>query len=116
MRIISGPPKALRCGERSVYCEEIDESCRNWRVASFDTRREPGQLGSMAGASSSPHLAAPFSLTRVAEAQLPVVIAVPHAGQDYPAALLTEMRRPAESCLRLEDRLADRIAAAVAEE
>ena len=47
---------------------------------------------------------------------LPVLIAAPHAGRAYPAQLLANMRDPALSQLRLEDRYVDRVAAAVARE
>lgn len=36
-----------------------------------------------------------------------VVLSVPHAGRDYPAALLENLRVPADKLLRLEDRYAD---------
>lgn len=45
---------------------------------------------------------------------LPVLIAVPHGGRDYPAALLARMRDPARTTLRLEDRLIDTVGAQVA--
>ena len=46
---------------------------------------------------------------------IPILIAVPHAGRSYPPALLEDMRDPAFSTLKLEDRYADRLAEAVAE-
>lgn len=46
---------------------------------------------------------------------IPVVLAVPHAGRDYPPALLAQMRDPAHACLRLEDRMIDLVAERVAE-
>jgi N-formylglutamate amidohydrolase len=45
---------------------------------------------------------------------IPVVIAVPHAGRAYPESLLSRMRNPGLTCLRLEDRHVDRVAIAVA--
>ena len=45
---------------------------------------------------------------------IPVLIAVPHAGRDYPPALLERMRNPGFAALRLEDRYVDRLAEAVA--
>ncbi len=45
---------------------------------------------------------------------MPVVIAVPHAGRAYPAALLQAMRNPGAAVLRLEDRYADVLAERVA--
>ena len=44
----------------------------------------------------------------------PVLIAVPHAGRDYPPDLLASMRNPDFSTLRLEDRLVDLLARDVA--
>ena len=57
-----------------------------------------------------------FTLTVPAPAALPVLIAVPHAGRFYPPELSAQMRRPAASCLRLEDRLVDLVGRAVAAE
>lgn len=45
---------------------------------------------------------------------IPVLISVPHGGRRYPPALLARMRMPAETSLRLEDRLVDRLGEAVA--
>ena len=47
--------------------------------------------------------------------RIPVVIAAPHGGRDYPRAALTAMRNPASVCPRLEDRRIDEVATAVAE-
>ncbi|MGB7408726.1 MAG: N-formylglutamate amidohydrolase [Pontixanthobacter sp.] len=58
--------------------------------------------------------AAAFTFTHYDAASVPIVIAVPHAGRAYPETLLREMRDPAYSCIRLEDRYVDRIARAVA--
>jgi N-formylglutamate amidohydrolase len=46
---------------------------------------------------------------------LPIVIAAPHGGRNYPPGLGTAMREPEWSMLRLEDRLVDRLAREVAE-
>lgn len=48
-----------------------------------------------------------------ASAPSPILIAVPHAGRNYPPALLENLRYPGEASLRLEDRFVDRIAEAV---
>lgn len=47
---------------------------------------------------------------------LPVLIAVPHAGRAYPDAVIEQMRNPGFSTLKLEDRYADRLGEAVAQE
>lgn len=47
---------------------------------------------------------------------LPVLIAVPHAGRDYPAAVLAAMRDVNFASLRLEDRLIDQVALEVAKQ
>ncbi|MEW9856288.1 N-formylglutamate amidohydrolase [Novosphingobium sp. M1R2S20] len=47
---------------------------------------------------------------------LPVLVAVPHAGRAYPAALLRDMRHAEAASLKLEDRYVDKLAAAVARE
>ncbi|NKJ41233.1 MULTISPECIES: N-formylglutamate amidohydrolase [unclassified Novosphingobium] len=55
-----------------------------------------------------------FVLHRPMPAPIPVVIAVPHAGRAYPPGLLAAMRQPAQAAQRLEDRLVDLVAQAVA--
>lgn len=57
-----------------------------------------------------------FSMTMADAAPLPVMIAVPHAGRVYPADFADRMRHPATAGLRLEDRLVDLLAQAVARE
>jgi N-formylglutamate amidohydrolase len=57
-----------------------------------------------------------FSLTMPRPSALPVLIAVPHAGRVYPGAVIDQMRNPAFSTLKLEDRYADRLGEAVARE
>lgn len=57
-----------------------------------------------------------FSLTHRNPASLPVLLAVPHAGRTYPPELASKMRNPAAASLRLEDRLVDIVAEAVARE
>lgn len=44
--------------------------------------------------------------------QSPVILSVPHAGRDYPAALLAAIRVPVTALLALEDRHADLLALA----
>jgi N-formylglutamate amidohydrolase len=55
-----------------------------------------------------------FELVHPVATSLPVLIAVPHAGRSYPDSLLERMRHPADTCLRLEDRLVDMLARDVA--
>ena len=56
-----------------------------------------------------------FVLHRQLTSAIPVLIAVPHAGRDYPASLINRMRHPAEAAPRLEDRYVDLVARKVAE-
>lgn len=49
-------------------------------------------------------------------ASIPVVLAAPHGGRCYPSAVLSALRAPDHVLLRLEDRLVDRLAEAVAQE
>lgn len=56
-----------------------------------------------------------YSLRAPISPPLPVLIAVPHAGREYPPAVLEMMRDPAWARLRLEDRLIDEVAIRVAE-
>lgn len=55
-----------------------------------------------------------YTLTQPEPSALPVLIAVPHAGRAYPAALVERMRNPGYAALRLEDRYVDRLGEAVA--
>lgn len=55
-------------------------------------------------------------LTGMAQTPLPILIAVPHAGRDYPEQLLEKMRHRSQATLRLEDRYVDLIGRAVAEQ
>ncbi|WP_082835838.1 N-formylglutamate amidohydrolase [Croceicoccus bisphenolivorans] len=60
---------------------------------------------------SIPGLSRPaFTLQRPAALQIPVLIAVPHAGRAYPPELLARMRFPDATPLRLEDRFVDEVA------
>lgn len=56
-----------------------------------------------------------FSLRGPAPSAIPILIAAPHAGRAYPAALLDRMRNPGFAALKLEDRYVDRLGEAVAE-
>lgn len=57
-----------------------------------------------------------FSLRRPSLGPIPILIAVPHAGRQYPGSLTRRMRSPGESALRLEDRMIDLVAEGVAQE
>lgn len=57
-----------------------------------------------------------FDLRKPDRLPVPIVIAVPHAGRAYPRNLLSQMRFPAESQIRLEDRLIDLVGDAVSRE
>lgn len=59
----------------------------------------------------------PAYALRLAEpSQVPVLIAVPHAGRAYPGSLIERMRHPGYASLRLEDRYVDLLGEAVARE
>lgn len=75
---------------------------------SLGMRSESG--GFIAGLDGRPA----FTLRSSASSPIPVLITVPHAGRDYPSALLAEMRDPEYACLRLEDRMIDLVAEEVA--
>jgi N-formylglutamate amidohydrolase len=67
------------------------------------------------GGGAIPGTGAPaFTLRLTPGAPVPVLIAAPHAGRDYPAGFAETMRNPAYAALRLEDRHIDGIARAVA--
>ena len=52
---------------------------------------------------------APFLILGPPTPQTPVLLAVPHAGRDYPAGLTARARVPVEQLQALEDRHADRL-------
>lgn len=76
--------------------------------ASCDSPFEEG--GTIPGGEGQPA----FVLQQHKSLNLPVLIAVPHAGRDYPASLVNRMRQPAEAAPRLEDRFVDLVARQVA--
>lgn len=51
-----------------------------------------------------------FSVHGAGDPRFPVLICVPHAGRDYPRDLFDNLRLPAASLVRLEDRYADLLA------
>jgi N-formylglutamate amidohydrolase len=53
--------------------------------------------------------ASAFSLHNIDALAVPVLLSVPHAGRDYPPALIANLRVPPAELLRLEDRYADRL-------
>jgi len=57
-----------------------------------------------------------FTLALREPAPVPILIAVPHAGRCYPRELAALMRNQPSASLRLEDRFADLVAEAVAQE
>lgn len=57
-----------------------------------------------------------FTLAGPSPSALPVLISVPHAGRAYPPGLAARMRHGGHALLRLEDRFADLLAEAVAQE
>ncbi len=66
--------------------------------------------GTIPGGDGSPA----FSLSLPQPSDLPLLIAVPHAGRAYPGSLLERMRNPGFAALKLEDRYADRLGHEVA--
>ncbi len=57
-----------------------------------------------------------FTLTKPPRLQLPVLVAVPHAGRAYPPSVTLRMRDAPLAQLRLEDRHVDRLGIAIARE
>ena len=78
--------------------------------AGRDSRKARG--GIIPGSAGQPA----FTLALREPAPVPILIAVPHAGRTYPAALAALMRNQAAASLRLEDSFADFVAEAVARE
>jgi N-formylglutamate amidohydrolase len=61
------------------------------------------------------HMGAPFSLSLPESLPVPILIAVPHAGRDYPDSITAAMREPAWGPSKLEDRFVDQLGSVVAE-
>lgn len=87
---------------------------RNFGSAS-DSRLESGNGRGGGLIPGTPGVPA-FVLSGAEPSQVPIAIAVPHAGRAYTAALLRNMRKPELAALRLEDRYVDRLALEVARE
>jgi N-formylglutamate amidohydrolase len=51
-----------------------------------------------------------FTTWNVEQLQLPILLAVPHAGRDYPATIMRDLRIDPAHLARLEDRYVDRLA------
>ncbi len=60
------------------------------------------------------HGAPAYALSGPTPSQIPIIVAVPHAGRGYTDPLLDRMRNPGFAALRLEDRYVDRLAAGLA--
>jgi N-formylglutamate amidohydrolase len=80
------------------------------RVAAANGLRVPITGGWVPGLNDAPA----FTLTTPPRLQLPVLIAVPHAGRAYPPAVAARLRDPVQAQLRLEDRHVDRIGVEIA--
>ena len=80
------------------------------RLAAANGLRVPVTGGWVPGLNDAPA----FTLTTPPRLQLPVLIAVPHAGRAYPPTVAARLRDPVQAQLRLEDRHVDRIGVEVA--
>jgi N-formylglutamate amidohydrolase len=59
---------------------------------------------------ANPNSCSGFSCYNSNAPAFPLLLSVPHAGRDYPAELLNDLRIKPEELVRLEDRYADRLA------
>ena len=106
------PPTDFDTGSEPVQPDAMDrpampdDSSRALLTGSPPVRTA-GAIPGMAGVPA-------FSTTAIEPSVVPVVIAVPHAGQAYPPQVLAQLRDSAANRLRLEDRLVDRLGEAVA--
>ncbi len=75
----------------------------------LESRDQPG--GSIPGEPGAPA----FRLRAQTPSEVPILIAVPHAGRAYPPSLIERLRNPGYAALRLEDRYVDLLAVKVAE-
>lgn len=98
-------------------------------MASFDTvagKRQQDSMGVGNSASDSHNRTGgvipgmpgsdAFTFTGPNPSVIPVLIAVPHAGRNYPENVRDDLRDPNSAALRLEDRLVDRIGHAIAKQ
>jgi len=77
------------------------------RIAGLPTLRSGGTIPGLPGVPA-------FVAQAPQPSDIPVLIAVPHAGRAYPPRLVERLRNPEFAALRLEDRYVDRVAHAVA--
>ena len=80
-----------------------------------DSREQTAHLAGLDSGGTIPGLPGVPAFVSCARdpSDIPVLIAVPHAGRAYPARVLERMRNPEFAALRLEDRYVDRLAQAV---
>jgi N-formylglutamate amidohydrolase len=83
----------------------------NWQ--SGDSQRNEFAAGGGGQIPELPGVPA-FMLVAPKPSDIPVLIAVPHAGRAYPGSVIEQMRNPGYASLRLEDRYVDVLAKAVA--
>ncbi len=97
-------------------------------LACFDTACFPGQQAQIVKEASDRRDSLPteggtipgsgghaaYSLSGPEPSAIPILVAVPHAGRMYPPNVVENMRFPGPASLKLEDRLVDRVATAVA--
>ena len=115
-------------GLSGLYTLAVNNLVQIFTLTDFDTQSQPRQRGAMERAlpiqsdsvlieggaiPGTPGVAA-YTLTACVPSELPLLIAVPHAGRAYPGSLLERMRNPGFAALKLEDRYVDRLAEAVA--
>ncbi len=84
------------------------------RREDFNTDSSPVSGAGWGGVIPGSGGVAAFRMKAPVPSVIPVLIAVPHAGRAYPPALLAAMRDPDVAPARLEDRLVDLLAQAVA--
>lgn len=80
-------------------------------MGDFESKTVSGvEYGGVIAGSGAPA----YRLQKPARPNLPVLIAAPHAGRDYPQDIIERMREPHFAKMRLEDRYVDRLAMEVA--
>ena len=85
---------------------------------SRSSRTDPASLRAATSGGTVPGLdnAPAFTISNPPRLRMPVLVAVPHAGRAYPAAVTGRMRDAGLAQLRLEDRYVDRLGVAIARE
>lgn len=98
----------------SEPCPALTHTRIGFSLPAMETPLNSDSHGKLVGGMIPGSGAPAFSLSDVSEARVPVLLAAPHGGRAYTQSLDGKMHNPGLAKLRLEDRLIDQLAIAVA--